>query len=409
MTYQSKTIKVLTVLLLFFSFNVLASSSSLDKQNLLSYFDDMGIINESLFMAEKDLTETEFENWISIIFDYDRDLSGTLFDQDNNLTYNEAAIYLLNAINQDEFVYTYPQDLSDLSKYWEAAKVLELFSELNNQPKPDKIVSGINGLKLIYTSMDRYGYFYNLPIQLEDASIYGLSRNILNQIHNKNLVETEASKLFELGNKALLANTDGSFTGYTVKDLSERAMLDHNRTIRYGHSSFPHMAQLISLLRREGLDARVVVEGRTSSYIHLLKEWGQPSPSVNTTPINDEKCVVHAKEYDLLIEFSSPGEKEVFADVIQSYAQKEYTDQEGLIQDSWFVPLYTSTTPLPGFEKVKEVRGETNGYAIISYALGSVADSLEKELANYSNGVNFEVNDIWINKSFLSYLDISNE
>ncbi|MTI60120.1 MAG: hypothetical protein FH762_09120 [Firmicutes bacterium] len=409
MTLQTKSAKLILILVFIFSFNVLASSNSIIEETLLVYFDDIGIIEKDLLINEEELTETEFNKWLNIVLNYNEGLTRASLDKNVTLTYNEASVYLLEAINQKEFVYTYLEETNDMRKYWQAAKIVDIFAILDHKPEPDDIVNKINGLKLIYTAMDRLGLIYDLPVELQDLKVYGKINNILSQIHTKNLIQTDTRNLFSIGNKGLLEITDGTFTGYTIKDLSERAMLDYSKTIRYGHSSFSHLFQLISLLRREGFNARIAVEGRISSYIHLLKEWGQPPAYVDTTGISDEKCIVHAKEYDLLIEFPSLAEKEAFAAVIQKYAQKEVENQPGLIKNSWFVPLYTSTTPLPGFVKVSEIRGKINGYTIISYALDSVAQELKGKLEGYNPVADFEVNDIWINESFLSYLDSSVE
>ena len=370
-------------------------------------FTDLGILADD-FSPGRILTEEEFSGWLERIFAYqagdEKDLDGN-----NQLSYLETAFYLLNALGQKEFVLTYPDDLPISDRYWQAADIIDIFADLDHLVDKSMPVRNTDGLTLLTTAMERAGIYRLYTGDLQEASIYGKLETVYQEILTDSILN-DAQALFKLGNKGLLTINDGSFTGYSVKDLSEQPIIfDPATTIRYGHSSKAHLLQLISVLKREGFQARIHLESRTSSYIHLRKEWGEPADDVKTTPINQEKCVVHATEYDLLIEFASFSDKLRLGKLIREYAKKESKQQQGLIRDSWFVPLFTSTAPLPGFYEVAEIRGIVDGYAVVSYALPEKALALKNKLQQLNSTADYTINPIWINQEFLSYLDASVE
>ena len=376
-----------------------------EDQTRIYLADDLNLINESVFYKDDILEEKDYQNWINKTFKKQFDFSQLSTDQNSSLEYGEAAAYLVNALDQKEFALTY--ELAEPIAYMRTADLMDLFSELNSTPDLDQKVTMINGLRILITALDRADIHYQAIGDLDDETVYSLAEDNIEEFYNRNLLETDAEGLFELGNQGLTDIPGGIFTGYTIKNPIERPIFDFSMTIRYGHASLSHLRQMISLLKREGYDAEIAVESRTSSYVHLIDEWGPPAEDVNQTPINDSKTVVHADEYDLLIEFKNTAEMQQFSDLISEYAQKEEEGQSGLIKNSWFVPLFTSKKKLDNFVKVDEVRVEHNGYALISYALSDYSEDVKRHLEEINPDYKIEINPIWINESFLSYLQVN--
>ena len=376
-----------------------------EDQTRIYLADDLNLISESVFYRDDVLEEEDYQNWIRKTFNREIDFSQLSADQNNTLEYGEAAAYLVTALDQKEFALTY--DLSESMAYLETAELMDLFTELNSMPGLDQQVTMLNGLRILITALGRADIHYQAIGNLNDSSVYALAEDNIEEFYSRNLLETEAEGLFELGNQGLTEIPGGIFTGYTIKNPIERPIFDFSRTIRYGHASLSHLRQMISLLKREGYDARIAVESRTSSYVHLIDEWGPPAEDVNQTPISDSKTVVHADEYDLLIEFENTAQMQQFSALISEYAQKEEEGQSGLIKNSWFVPLFTSMKKLDNFVKVDEVRVEHNGYAMISYALSDYSEDIKRHLEEINPNYKIEINPVWINESFLSYLQVN--
>jgi len=404
---MKKTFKLLTavlILTLLFSASVGAQLTPLD-QTRVHLADDLGLISEAVFMSEQVVEETEFINWTAKTFSSQPDLNGIPADDDSSLQYIEAAYYLTAALDQKEFAESYDSDIE--TAYWQTAKLLGLFEDFESLPAANAEVNNLDGLKLLITALTRADIHYDALGSLDDTAVYAAAVDNIEEFQNRNLLNSEASQLFELGNTALQAIPDGKFTGYTIKNPIERAIFDYSRTIRYGHASTPHLKQMLSLLKREDYDARAAVESRTSSYIHLIDEWGPPGEGVSQSPISEIRTVVHADEYDLLIEFESRSEMNQFSQLISEYAQKEEEGEKGLIRDSWFVPLFSSKTEVDGLVKVDEVRVEDSGYALLSYTLPAYSEEIKDHLLKIDPNLKVEVNPVWINESFLTYLEVN--
>ncbi|MGM0601747.1 MAG: hypothetical protein ACQESS_00395 [Bacillota bacterium] len=399
-------------LMLFLLFSLLipaqlsAQLSPID-QNRIKLADDLNLLSEALFYKNDIIKESTYQDWIIKTFDKKYDFDAVLNDENTVLEYREMAAYLVTALDQKEFAETY--EMSPELNYWRAAEVLELFSDIDENISLDDQVNMLNALRGLFTALNRAN-IHNQPLgNLNDSQIYTLMEDNISDFYSQNLLETDAEELFALGNYGLVNIPGGIFTGYTIKNPIERPLLNFNKTIRYGHASLSHLRQMLSILRRENFKARIAVESRTSSYVHLIDEWGTPASDVNHTPINESKTVVHADEYDLLIEFDQKEEMHEFASIIEEYAKKEESGQPGLIKDSWFVPLFTSEVELPGYVPVSEVRVENKGYALISYALPENAETIVDYFENYKDQFKIETNKVWINRSFLSYLEVNTD
>jgi hypothetical protein len=149
--------------------------------------------------------------------------------------------------------------------------------------------------------------------------------------------------LFDLGAKAV---QDKVSTGFSLKKNNCNANFLPELTLTYGHSSLKHINQLLSLLEREGITAKVQLEPKFSIFEYLL-EWGplpEPSPGYFVEQAADNFYLAHSYEYDLSLEFNSVYDKERFDGVIRNYAKKNRDNppDKALLTSSWWQPLYYS-------------------------------------------------------------------
>ena len=241
---------------------------------------------------------------------------------------------------------------------------------------------------------------------LRQEEILPATHHALQAIEAKSLESPAELILYSLGEAAFEHLDPAIFTGYSVKDGAEAAGFDPSLTVRYGHASTGHLLELIAVIKHYGLNPRLWVESRISSYVHLL-EWGEPAPGTHYVPIDETKGIIYVKEYDALFEFTSNAELELFDPFIRSHAQKERgkEDRHDLISGSWYVPLYTVNKPLPGYSKVKEIRVSFGDHYIVNYALEENADYIVEGLRGLAGEeLEVSVGDIWVNDVFYVYL-----
>lgn len=81
-----------------------------------------------------------------------------------------------------------------------------------------------------------------------------------------------------------------------------------------------HALQLIGLIKSLGIDAKVQFEPKTSAYLSLAEWGGEPptEPELQSDVLEDGNWITHAKEYDLLFEFSSVEDRDQFDTIIRT-------------------------------------------------------------------------------------------
>ena len=199
---------------------------------------------------------------------------------------------------------------------------------------------------------------------LEDA---GQGRRYVGRVFDDGIrakvaAEMDASIIFddeqltELGTAIVLS---GAATGYNLKYEGNDARFLPEYTLRYSHDSARHALQLIALLKSEDIDGYIQVEPKVSVYEYMI-EWGEPgepTPTYAVRQVEDGRWLVYAVEYDLAIEFDTLEAKEAFHGIVEKYAKKYDAsfDADGnltakLLADSWWQPLYSSTTRMQNGE-----------------------------------------------------------
>jgi hypothetical protein len=209
----------------------------------------------------------------------------------------------------------------------------------------------------------------------------------------------------DLQNSANALIREGVITGYNLKRATLDANFDADLTLIYGHADIAHAVQLIALLRSEGLDAKVLLEPKTSAFLYLA-EWGEPgvSPEFQVEALEDGNYIAYAKEYDLAFEFDTVADRERFDAIIKQYAKKNEEDQAGLILGSWWQPLYSSRTPIEGYTEVKNNVVRVDQFYLQSFSLVENSETIVDRFETSYPDALVEVYDLWVNEAFHNYL-----
>lgn len=232
---------------------------------------------------------------------------------------------------------------------------------------------------------------------ITDEDIYG---KVYTSWKNSKLIKDK--KMLELVNRGV---EQGLITGYNLRDKDNAHRFDERRTIRYGHSSITHALQLIALLKSEGLNAKIQFEPKTSAYIYL-KEWGEPSITADfaVSQLDNGKTIAYAKEYDISFEFQTIEQKEVFQPIIFKYAKKDRENQPGLIYDAWWQPLYTSLTPINGYQMITDHVITDGHYEIHTFSLAEKSLAVIAGLRAISPDIQVAAQTVWVDNPFYQYL-----
>ena len=230
-----------------------------------------------------------------------------------------------------------------------------------------------------------------------DEDIYG---KVYTAWKNANLDKSE--KLLEAASKGI---AQGLITGYNLRVKNNTHRFDERRTIRYGHSSITHALQLIAVLKSEGLNAKVQFESKTSAYIYL-KEWGEPTITTDfaVSKLDNGNYVAYAKEYDISFEFQTVEQKQKFETIIFKYAKKDRTNQQGLIYDAWWKPVYTSLTPITGYQTITDHVITDDHYEIHILSLTEKSLAVIAGLMAINPNMQINAQTVWVDKPFYQYL-----
>lgn len=210
----------------------------------------------------------------------------------------------------------------------------------------------------------------------------------------------DAPELREQVNAILEADT---ITGYNLKDKDFDARFDPALSLIYGHSDITNAVQLLGLLRREGIDARIQLEPKSSAYKHMA-DWGDPeaSSSTNIQQIENGNWIVTSKEYDLVFEFVTVEEKEAFDGIVLQYAKRNEEDRTGLIRSSWWQPLYYTYEPFGKYIPVTNNLIEADGKIAQTFSL---PEDFETVAAAFEDlGSMSTYHNLYVNQAFFNYL-----
>ena len=230
--------------------------------------------------------------------------------------------------------------------------------------------------------------------------------NILNELLSAYQASgiVKAPELQAIGDRALEENL---VTGYTIRDSRYESNFIDELTITYAHADIRHALQLITLLRSEGIDAKVQYEPRTSAFVYL-KEWGEPgeSESYEVRQIANGNYIEYAKEYELIFEFRSAADRDRFDGIILQFAKKNEADQPGLIYGSWWQPLYYSNDrPAGDYKEIANNKLSDGRYYLESFSLVEQADEVAEAFRTDEPDITFSTYTFWTNAAFYRYLN----
>ncbi|MFP4372344.1 MAG: hypothetical protein ACLFQ4_09020 [Halanaerobium sp.] len=393
---------ILSVFLFISVFPVSASTVIVNETELSDYFYRIGVIKDKNIEMDSEVGWNEFNQLFKKALpghEIDLDL---IWERDLNLI--QAAAQIVKIVDQEEFVDTYGDQLSQAEKFYQAAQTIDLIKTENY----NKALDYEDSLNLLLKARTELGYYNPYLGHINDENIYRKSRSKYKAI-DMAYFQNEASQLFELGVKALQEIPGGKFTGYNIKDHNENPLFNRSQMIRYDHGNLGHLLQMISLLRRENFDVRWDIQSRISSYVHHSDEWGEPNPESVIEEIAENRVVVGSASYDILIEFADSGELSEFKDMIDNFARRKVEDTGGLIRSPYYAPVYASTNKLPGYEKVIGMRIYSDNFYLQSYILEEHADQVIEIVQNIGSEINsdFEVvsDEYFVNPEFVNYLE----
>lgn len=365
---------------------------------LADYFFRMGILR---YMPE-DLNVSVDWDWYEEL--YSRSLpKHSLQDElrwSDELDIAQVLAQVISAIDQEEFVYTYKDQLSRPEKFLASAKVIgfDLADSNCHVPTLRSVLS------ILHSARIDLGYYTPYSGHIEDKNIYRIARE-KSLFIDKYSFPPKAACLAALGLQGII---EGIFTGYNIKDHYAAPLFSEKHTIRYAHDDTGHLLQMISLLRRENFDVRVAVEGHISSYVHHIDKWGMPDPSYISAAIDENRVLVSHNSFDILIEFPIIREMERFKDIVNKYATRKGQNTLGLIRASYYAPLYASSIPLSGYEAVMDLRVNKDSYYLQSYVLMDQFPGVLSVITEYASGsleeMSIEYDIIYVNPEFITYM-----
>ncbi len=323
----------------------------------------------------------------------------------------EALLTTLYFVNVDELGYTYPADkVAATLTGWNAGDLAperqEELAAAIDTGLLDTTCQGIDFTAntdpafanyLIYKTLVFTGNYKHFLGYTTDPDIYNKVYFTWNSFDQVLMPEFQIP-----ANEMIKA---GTITGYNVKRTNLAPGFDPELTIVYGHSNIAHAIQLIGLLRSEAMEAKVLLEPKTSAYLYLA-EWGEPSPSpeFQVEPLEDGNYIAYAKEYDLAFEFDNQDDMLRFDAIIKAYAKKNEQDQPGLLFGSWWQPLYSTRIPMDDYIAVKNTVAYGPEVYIQSFSTVEAADALAAAFAAAYPDDEIVSWDLWVNQSFYNYL-----
>lgn len=204
----------------------------------------------------------------------------------------------------------------------------------------------------------------------------------------------------------------GATTGYNLKYDGNAARFLSANTIQYGHDNITHAVQLMGLLNRAGLVARVQLEPKVSVYEYLL-EWNNgkmpaATPTYEVRQVSDDMYLAYAVEYDMQLEFSSQADRDAFDAIIETYAKK-YDDNpelKGLIYGAWWQPLYSTKLPMPApqYQQIYDVVVRNGDYTIHPFATAESLSAVQSKVASAASGMSVTPVKIWVDAAFYRYI-----
>ncbi len=206
-------------------------------------------------------------------------------------------------------------------------------------------------------------------------------------------------KLEGIMNRAI---TCGLVTGYQVKQLENLANFDSDLKIAYSHSNIKHVKQLVGLLIGENLQAKLQLEPKRSSF--LFAEGWEQKEEMHLEALPSGKKVVHMTEFDLVMEFTEPDDRDRLRTLIEQYARREDQTKSGILFESFYQPLYRSEVPLAGYNRIANIIVRDETHMGQTFVQEEDAQAVLAWFKKETTGLTVTQAAIWVNDDFLQYL-----
>lgn len=256
--------------------------------------------------------------------------------------------------------------------------------------------------KILMNVVNANGDGRNYLAMSNDPAIYSKIENAWNSFQM-----LSDPTLEEIGKNAVLNQVT---TGYNLKSDVYNARFLPELTLQYGHSDIGHAHQLIGLLNSEDIVVKVQLEPKVSIYEYLL-EWGPVPEATPTYEVKQfgDRYLVYAVEYDMQLEFANLNDLQRFDSVIKKYAKKNEGNEAavGLIVESWWQPLYTTTRTdmsKDDFHEIVDCVIHNGDYSIHPFCLTEDKDTIIPELEKLSGGLKVEPVTRFCNTAFHNYM-----
>jgi uncharacterized membrane protein len=190
--------------------------------------------------------------------------------------------------------------------------------------------------------------------------------------------------------------------GYQIKKQSDLAHFDINLKIAYSHSNFKHIKQLIGLLVSEDLQAKLQLELKRSSFCYH-EDWTK-AEELQFEILDNGVTVAHMDEFDMVMEFMTPDDRNRFQDVVEAYAKRDFMAEQTILFGSWFQPLYSSETHLEGFHCIRNIVIPDGMHIIQTYVIEEEASAKITWFQGILPDLEISTSAIWVNDAFFRYL-----
>lgn len=372
-----------------------------DRQS--NYKSSLTTVSQSSFQASLDSVLGKSEEKLPTSKDDRVNLLVTALDRAGFL--NIADIYSQDEITKGSKDLNLQQEHQDFAKYILAAKDIFQLAIKDVQAflskKDDK-----QDLALVQKLEEQVLAYQN---KLKNYIGYTTDNDIyekLNQAYNE-FTFFKGNPLEKLGMQAIL---DGTITGYNVKYHGYDANFAPNLTLVYSHDKIKHAQQLVKLLAKEKIKAKVQLQPKTSSFEYMI-DWGavpEPTDKYEVVKISDKRYLANALEYDLLFEFANTEDMDKFDGLIEKYAKKNEGNEEGkgLLYASWWQPLYHTTREMgKGYSQVTENILTKGNFEMYTITKNEDAKKLVESMQSKDKDLKIESNKISVSDAFFRYLN----
>lgn len=199
------------------------------------------------------------------------------------------------------------------------------------------------------------------------------------------------------------AVAQGLISGYHIKKWRERSMFDTPLSIAYSHSDMKHIKQMTGLLASEKLQAKITLESKRSSF-RYLEEW-EKDDGLCLERLPDGGLIAHKDECDLVFEFVDEKNRIRFAEMVDTFAHRELDDPRTMLYNSWFRPLYASSAPLEGHQRIADITVKAASDIAHVYVMESSAENIMVWMQQEWPELKMAVSPIWVNNAFFTYLE----